>query len=133
MPPPANPKSTALRERVLVADDEDLVRMVLKSLLTMRGYQVVTAEDGADAVEKFRTASPRPELVLLDFHMPKLTGLQSLQAMREIDPRVPAVILSGGLHESVSEGMEGVVFLHKPFENDELLRLIRELLDARGA
>ena len=133
MPLPAHAKTIAPRERVLVADDEDLVRMVLKTLLTMRGYQVLTAEDGADAVEKFRTASPRPELVLLDFHMPKLTGLQALQAMRELDPRVPAVILSGGLHESVSEGMEGVVFLHKPFENDELLRLVRELIEARGA
>ena len=133
MPPSASSKSAAPRERLLLADDEDLVRMVLKSLLTMRGYQVVTADDGADAVEKFRATSPRPELALLDYHMPKLTGLETLHALRAIDPRVPAIILSGGLHEGVSEGLEGVVFLHKPFANDELLRLVRELLDARGA
>lgn len=132
MPPPGGQKPTASREHILVAEDEDLVRMVLKSLLVSRGYQVTTAEDGADAVEKFRAASPRPQLVLLDFHMPRLTGIEALQAMRETEPRVPAIILSGGLHDGVGEGMDHLVFLHKPFDNEELLGLVRDLLDARG-
>ena len=128
--------ATPPRERILLVDDEEMVRMMIKSVLNWRGYQVVEAEDGIDAVEKFRAASPKIDLVLMDFHLPRLNGQDALRRIRETDPKLPAVILSGGLHEGIGDGtgggLDGVAFLHKPFENDELLRLMRELLDARG-
>jgi len=130
------PKSAArpaARERILLVDDEDLVRMMIKSVLGFSGYRVTEAEDGIDAVEKFRAASPKIDLVLMDYHLPRLNGHDALLRIREIDPRMPAVILSGGLHEGLGDVPNGVAFLHKPFENDELLRVMRGLLDARTA
>ena len=133
MNPKATSKPRAVRERILLVDDEDLVRRMIKTVLNFHGYQVVEAEDGIDAVEKFRAASPKIDLVLMDYHLPRLNGREALVRIREIDPKLPAVIFSGGLHDGIDDaGLEGVAFLHKPFENAELFRLVRELLDARG-
>jgi DNA-binding response OmpR family regulator len=133
---PGATSSPARRERILIADDEELVRMAIKAILSIGGYDVAMAEDGAEAVEKFREASPRFDLVVLDMHMPRLDGHGALLRICEIDPHARVVLLSGGLHDFTSDsvtGLEGVAFLHKPFENDELLGLIRQLLDSRRA
>src|SRR5512134_26991 len=131
MKPGATP-SPARLERILVADDEDFVRMAIKAILSLGSYDVAMAQDGAEAVEGFRDASPRFDLVVLDMHMPRLDGHGALLQIREIDPHARVVLLSGGLHDfdSVTEP-EGVAFLHKPFENDQLLGLVRQLLDSR--
>ncbi|HEU0009879.1 MAG TPA: response regulator [Verrucomicrobiae bacterium] len=135
MKPGATP-SSARRERILVADDEELVRMAIKAILSIGGYDLTMAEDGAEAVEKFREASPRFDLVVLDMHMPRLDGHGALLRIREIDSHARVVLLSGGLHDFASEGvtgLEGVAFLHKPFDNEELLGLVRQILDSRRA
>ncbi len=129
-PPPAR------HERILIADDEELVRMAIKAILSIGGYDLAMAEDGAEAVEKFRGASPRFDLVVLDVHMPRLDGHGALLRIREIDSHARVVLLSGGLHDFASEGvtgLEGVAFLHKPFDNEELLGLVRQILDSRRA
>src|SRR5262245_25250578 len=126
--------ASARRERILVADDEDLVRMAIKAILGFGGYDVAMAEDGEEAVDKFRESSPRFDLVVLDMHMPRLDGSGALLRIRELDPGARIVLLSGALHDPASEGvteLEGVSFLHKPFENDELLGLVRQMLDSR--
>jgi CheY-like chemotaxis protein len=120
---------------ILLVDDEEMVRKMIKSILGMRGYKVVEAEDGVDALEKFRDATQKIDLVLMDYHLPRLNGIDSLLQLREMDPKLPAVILSGGLHEGIGEGtpggLDGVEFLHKPFQNDELFGLLARLLQAR--
>ena len=135
MLPGAKP-SSARRERILVVDDEELVRMAIKAILSFGGYEVVMAEHGVEGVEKFRDASPRFDLVVLDMHMPRLGGHGALLQIREFDPNARVVLLSGALQDPASEGVteqEGVAFLNKPFENDELLGLVRQLLDSRRA
>ena len=132
--PAPDPKALEGRERILVVDDEELVRMVTKAVLAYRGYDVLEAEDGQDAVEKFSSASPKIDLVLMDVHMPRLNGHDALRRIREIEPNARVVLVSGGVHDGASDpstGQEGVAFLHKPFENQELARVVRELLDAR--
>jgi len=124
--------SPSRRARILVADDEDLVRMAVKAVLSFGGYEVAMAEHGADAVEKYREASPRFDLVVLDMHMPRLDGHGALLQIREIDPSARVVLLSGALQEPPSGGVsdfEGVAFLNKPFENDELLGLVRRMIE----
>jgi two-component system chemotaxis response regulator CheY len=123
---------SARRERILVVDDEEMVRMAIKAILRFGGYDVADAEHGAEAVEKFRGASPAFDLVVLDMHMPQMDGHSALLKIREIDPNARVVLLSGALHDpaGVTE-QEGVAFLHKPFENDELLGLVREMLASR--
>jgi len=130
--PVADTRSTEGKERILVVDDEELVRMVTKAVLVYRGYQVVEAVDGEDAVAKYEADNGVIDLIMMDLHMPKMNGHDALVRIREINPRAKAVLLSGGLQEADERlsSMEGVVFLQKPFENQELLRIVRELLDA---
>jgi signal transduction histidine kinase len=130
--PIADTKATEGKERILVVDDEELVRMVTKAVLAYRGYQISEAEDGEDAVEKYSKAQPPFDLVLMDLHMPRLNGYDALIRIREINPEAKAVMLSGGVQDP-EEGigqMEKVAFLHKPFENQELVRLVRQMLDS---
>ncbi len=126
----AESKTMDGRERILVVDDEEMVRMVTKAVLAYRGYQIVEAVDGEDAVEKYTKASPPFDLILMDVHMPTMNGHDALLKIRAINPKARVVMLSGGLHDPASEESVGVKFLHKPFENQELVRLVRETLDA---
>ncbi len=122
-------------ERILVVDDEELVRMVLRAVLTYRGYQIFEAEDGEDAVRKCADAAPPFDLILIDLHMPRLGGREALKRIRRHHPRARAILLSGGLPERetpLSAELKGVRFLPKPFENQELVRLVREVLDQRA-
>ncbi|MFM1768329.1 MAG: hypothetical protein RJA22_858 [Verrucomicrobiota bacterium] len=132
--PAPDPQLLEGRERILVAEDEELVRMVIKAILAYRGYDVLVAEDGQAAVEAFRDAQPRVQLVVTDIHMPRLNGYDALRQIRALDPAVPAVVLSGGVHDGADPlgGLPGVAFLHKPFENQELLRLVRQQLDRKS-
>ncbi|MBK8001176.1 MAG: response regulator [Verrucomicrobia bacterium] len=120
------------KEQILVVDDEELVRMVTKAVLAYRGYRVIEAVDGEDAVAKYSADSANIGLVLMDLHMPKLNGHEALVRIREINPGVRAILLSGGLQEADGRlaEMEHVAFLQKPFENQELLRVVRQLLDS---
>jgi PAS domain S-box-containing protein len=126
-----DPKTTEGKERVLVVDDEDLVRLVTKAVLSYRGYQVLEAEDGQDAVEKYHAAGGSIDLILMDMHMPRMNGYDALQKLRQMGAQTPAIMLSGGVHDAEAElsELQGVAFLHKPFENQELLRLVRRMLD----
>ena len=109
--------------------------MMIKSVLALRGYDVVEAEDGIDAVEKFQAATPKIDLVVMDYHLPRLNGHEALARIREMDPKMPAVMLSGGLHDGTGEegtqGLAAVAFLHKPFQNEDLFEVIRRLIDGR--
>ena len=92
---------------------------------------MLEAEDGEDAVAKYAANLGTIDLVMMDVHMPKMNGHEALLRIREINPRAKAVLLSGGLQEADGGlgSMERVVFLQKPFENQELLRVVRQLLD----
>jgi signal transduction histidine kinase len=125
-------KATDGKEQIMVVDDEELVRMVTKAMLAYRGYRIVEAEDGLDAVEKFAREPHSIDLILMDVHMPRLNGYDALLRIREINPKAKAILLSGGVHDPDTGlgQVERVAFLHKPFENQELLRLVRQLLDS---
>jgi two-component system cell cycle sensor histidine kinase/response regulator CckA len=88
---------------------------------------VVEAVDGEDAVQKYLDASPPFDLVLIDLDMPRLGGAEALARIRASHPHVKAIFLSGGVHFS---GLERVNFLQKPFNNDELLGLVQQTLEA---
>jgi CheY-like chemotaxis protein len=127
----AESKRAEGRERVLVVDDEELVRMVIKAVLTYRGYQVSEATDGEDAIQKYQDAQPAFDLVLMDLHMPKLNGYDALLRIRQFNAKLKAILLSGGSQDPASLGgdIEGVAYLQKPFDNQELASVVRGLLD----
>jgi two-component system cell cycle sensor histidine kinase/response regulator CckA len=128
-------KTVEGRERILVVDDEELVRMVIRAVLAYRGYQVFEAVNGEDAIEKVFAADPPFDLILMDLHMPSMNGRDALLEIRRRAPGTRAILLSGGVGEKDRDTvleLKGVEFLHKPFENHELACLVRQTLDAKG-
>jgi CheY-like chemotaxis protein len=120
-------------ETILVAEDDAVLRELTATILQSRGYSVITAVDGNDAVEKFQENKDRVRLVILDGIMPKKNGRQASDEILSMQPSVKALFLSGYAADVVSkEGLleKGVNFVSKPVAPAELLRTVRKLLDA---
>lgn len=117
--------------KILIADDDRLVRVMLTDLLSEIGHAVVQAENGAEAV--LLCAREAPDLLILDFLMPKLSGLDALLQIRRTRP-VPAVLLTA-INEGSLRGVDGVeqvqVLLQKPFSRRTLERAISTAIGAR--
>ncbi|HBE89484.1 MAG TPA: hypothetical protein DDW67_10140 [Elusimicrobia bacterium] len=113
--------------KVLIVDDSDLTRAMIRDLLTEMGHQVVgEACDGAEGVKLFAVTSP--ELVLMDMIMPGKTGLEALEEIRAIDPAARVVMVTAVQQEPLKEqllgkGAAGV--LSKPFMYDELEAVLK--------
>ncbi len=118
--------------KVLIADDDRLVRAMLSDLLADLGHAVVAAENGVDAVEL--CARERPDVLILDFLMPKLSGLDALKAMRARGVTAPAILLSAISDSSMRE-QEGIevpdALLEKPFKRRELEAALTRAARAR--
>jgi two-component system cell cycle sensor histidine kinase/response regulator CckA len=124
--PGAAPGVAGGSERVLVADDEALVRSTVARTLRGAGYDVVEAEDGEAALRALTAVENRIDLVLLDESMPKLSGRGVLAAMRERGIGVP--VIGWTAHVGAMEGVQAV--LNKPATSAALLRAVRGVLDA---
>jgi two-component system, response regulator PdtaR len=102
--------------KVLIADDDQLIRAQLTDLLEELGHTVVSATNGLEAVALW--GRERPDAVIVDFLMPKLSGLDALHAMREEGRRVPAVLLTAISDHTVRDMDEDeapAAILGKPF------------------
>ena len=116
--------------RVLIADDEVLMRDLLKSVLTRLGVtQFETAEDGEEALRKYVLAGH--DMLFLDIDMPRKTGLECLKELRDIDPKVFVVMVSG--HSSIENvraasalGVGG--FLVKPYSSQKVREVAQNFL-----
>jgi two-component system, cell cycle sensor histidine kinase and response regulator CckA len=124
-------------ERVLVADDEAAIREIIKVTLENNGYHVLTANDGTEAVRLLATQKRGIHLVIVDLMMPFMDGLATIRALRNMDPTLKFIAISGlmdqgrigQLHE-----IGGIQFLAKPFTTEQLLTLISDVLkEATGA
>lgn len=109
-----------------MADDDELVRMSLHWVLKGEGHEVFEAVDGRDAVDKFTADPAAYDVLLLDLNMPKLGGDEAIREIKKAHPNVKAILVSGGA--DMPPQLPGVTYLQKPFENRELLDLIRKLL-----
>jgi len=117
---------------VLLVDDEEIVRDVTGTMLMTLGFIVVTAENGADAVEDFRNRKRGFDLVLLDVQMPGMSGPEVAEAIREIDPLIHILLSSGHTEALVREqfrSTKGIAgFLQKPYTLQELEKAIDAVL-----
>ena len=126
-PPPKRPQPARSSGCVLLVDDEETVRQFARDALEALGYSVLLAEDGQSALEIFRREQARIHLVILDLIMPGLSGEQTLQRLREIDPDVRVVVASGHARGQVAfeaDSSGTLAFLPKPFDVDELARIL---------
>ncbi|MER6911702.1 response regulator [Streptomyces sp. NPDC000594] len=116
--------------RVLVVDDNRVIRQLIRVNLELEGFEVVTAADGAECLEVIEEA--RPDVVTLDVVMPRLDGIRTAARLRA-DPEtshLPVAIISACTQHEVESGIAAGVdaFLAKPFEPAELVRLVRGLV-----
>ncbi|WP_323188087.1 response regulator [Streptomyces sp. NBC_00237] len=115
--------------RVLVVDDNKVIRQLITVNLELEGFEVVTASDGAECLEIVHRICP--DVITLDVVMPRLDGLSTAARLRA-DPRtshLPVAIVSACTQYEVESGLAAGVdaFLSKPFEPAELVRLVRRL------
>ncbi len=117
--------------RILVVDDEALVRNVVDRMLTGLGYKVVTADDGRQAAELYRRFHRDIDLVIVDMVMPEMDGRECFRALRGIDPAVRVILSTGQAGEGtiqdvLDEGMVG--FVQKPYQAAQLAEAVRRAL-----
>jgi len=120
-------------ETILLAEDDYMLMEVTTNHLETRGYRVLQAHDGADAVEIFKSRGDEVDLVILDAIMPKMTGKQAWEVIRSIRPDVKACFVSGYTSDIISGKIAvdySIPFLSKPVMPETLLRKVREILDA---
>lgn len=119
-------------ETILVAEDERPVRNIVARILRRAGYVVLEARDGQEAVDTFRANQRTVSLLLLDAVMPRKSGSDALAEVRLLAPSIP-VVMSSGYSDVLANNRElapQTAFLGKPYEPDDLLRTVREQLDA---
>jgi two-component system, cell cycle sensor histidine kinase and response regulator CckA len=129
------PDADSLRgsETVLVAEDEDGVRELLRKALTEFGYTVLTARHGRDALMMAGDRSGGVDLLVTDVVMPEMSGRELAETLRDRQPDLKVLYISGYTDdEVVQRGISGreVAFLRKPFASEELVRRVRGVLDA---
>ena len=122
--------------RVLVVDDDDVIRQLITVNLELEGFDVVTAVDGQDALDKVKDA--RVQVVTLDVMMPRLDGWETAARLRD-DPdtsHIRVVLLSARAQEADLQRGEKIgvdAYLTKPFDPDDLIDTVRRLMVAANA
>jgi two-component system chemotaxis response regulator CheY len=117
---------------ILLVDDEEVVRRSFARLLRQAGHSVVEASDGVKAVETYRQAHPRPNLVILDLDMPVLSGEETQDRLLKVDPEVRILFVSGHdepSRESAVHARGALGFLRKPCKAQLLLGAVANALD----
>lgn len=118
-----------MKGTILVVDDSGLARRRVRSILEPAGYEVVEAEDGMSALERYFV--DKPDLVLLDLVMKGMYGLDVLTKLREMDPSARVIVVSADVQTSSHEMVEqagAAGFLMKPIDSDEVLAMVQSTL-----
>lgn len=114
-------------KKVLVVDDEEIIRELMGEILDMLGYEPILCGSPYEALELFRNQHKNISLVFLDMIMPELSGRQLFEMLSRIDPNKKIVILSGYSSEAKLLMDEGVsAYVQKPVSIKELSRVIKE-------
>ncbi len=120
------------KERILVVEDEETVRVVIQRCLEHLGYEVEVAEDGTAALDMYAKTPSHYSLVILDMMMPKMSGDEVFEQLKAINPKVRVLISSGystdGRAQSILDN-GGLGFIPKPFAIEDLAREVRRCLD----
>lgn len=133
------PKNTPATGRILVLEDDHLVRSLIVRNLASQGYEVTESVEGSETVQRYQEAlqkGSRFDLVVLDLAIPNgMGGLRTMEKLRAMDPKVLAIVSSGYSDDPVMAQPAAYGFaavLPKPYEPVELLRLVKSLISARS-
>jgi len=115
--------------KILVVDDAAFMRMRCTKLLKENGYEVVEAENGLDAISKYKDT--KPDAVLLDITMPEMDGLTALKEIRKVDPEAKvAMVTAMGQQSMIMDAIKSGAkdFVVKPFQPDRVLAAVKKLV-----
>ena len=121
-----------VKTTILIADDDAAILTLLADLLRQNEFHVVTACDGAQALDRAREHANQIDLLLTDFEMPHMNGVQLAAAIRQFQPRIGVVLMSGS-HNLEAASVACSTFLSKPFTPRVLLETITGLLGGSQA
>jgi PAS domain S-box-containing protein len=122
-------------ETILVVDDEETIRLLVRDILEEMGYNVLSAADGNEAVELYRGRNTEIDLVLLDMTMPGMGGRETFEKLKELNPRVRAILSTGYAEDERARQMLAMgvkAFVQKPYRIDDLASAVRRILDSPG-
>ena len=119
------------KERILVVEDEELLSVLIDTVLTDQGYTVLKAKDGAEAVDLYRTYDGDIDLVLTDLSLPEIDGWQVCRQIRSLNPRVKLMVTTGAMDTRIEkelrkQGIHG--FIQKPCSAEDMVDKIRSVL-----
>lgn len=116
--------------RILIVDDATFMRMMIKNIIVKNGYEVAgEAENGAEAVKLY--AELKPDLVTMDITMPEMDGIESVKAIKKVDPNARIIMCSAmGQQAMVMEAIQAgaMDFIVKPFKQDRILQAIERVM-----
>ena len=118
--------------RILLIDDDDQLRLMLRQVLETAGYEVIDASNGREGMQRYRDAPT--DLVITDLIMPEQEGLETIQELRRDFPETKLIAISGGAREGtmdflpIAEQLGANRILHKPFTSENFLEVIQEVL-----
>jgi|WetSurMetagenome_2_1015567.scaffolds.fasta_scaffold144585_2 two-component system, cell cycle sensor histidine kinase and response regulator CckA len=119
---------------ILLVEDEEMQREMLGLILTEKGYHVITAQDGVEAVEVYRSLGSSISLVILDIGLPRQGGEEVFRLMKQINPSARVVFATGyqdrGLQARVMESGASA-FLSKPFKPVEILQVVKLAIEKK--
>jgi CheY-like chemotaxis protein len=118
--------------RILIIDDEDELRSMLRRMLEQAGHEVTEAVNGAEGIKLYERN--RPDLIITDIIMPEKEGVETIIALRQADPNLPIIAISGGGRLEATDFLTMAKklgarhTLSKPFRRDQLLEAVGECL-----
>lgn len=118
-------------ETILVAEDEEKLRITVADILQNLGYKVYTASNGLEAVEIFKEKANEIDLVFLDIVMPVLSGYDAMREIRKIKPDVKVLFATGYSLNGLNLNLEGFDLIQKPYSYEIIALKVREVLDRR--
>ena len=119
------------RKTILIAEDDGVIRELLTEMLKTAGYDLLTATDGVEAVERFKNHGEKVHLVITDIGMPRMNGIEALLIIRSMSPSVPIMILSIWEEQAyikIAKQAGVKEYMKKPFDVHELICKVRDTL-----
>lgn len=121
-----------MKRKILIADDEPNMIWALKKALVKEGYEIISADNGENAVEKLKE---EPDLIIMDLKMPKMNGLEALKKIKELNPKIPVIMITAhGTTDTAVEAMKigALDYISKPFDIEELRVIIKKALEYKS-
>ncbi len=128
---PANPKqSKSIGALIYVVDDEPMLLELAAVVLEPHGYRIETYRDPSAALRAYEAASPRPALVITDYAMHQMNGMDLIMGCKKLQPSQKILLVSGTVSETIyhNSSQKPDRFLAKPYQANQLIELVREMI-----